>query len=155
MRKNWMRRTAVMAAALVLLLSCVVSAAAAEFIPKVTVEQTDTKTIAVTVDESNDAILSQKKPTLSVACGFSCAYVTHGGSTVESTLKDGQVSFTVDAGGVYTIHALSGGSSSGSVGSTPLVESPKTGDVGVVCYAAMAALAAAGTVLHKSRKTKE
>lgn len=160
MKKTWFRRGAGIVAALMLLFSCVVSVAAADFIPKVTVENTDASTITVTVEESNTSILQEKKPTLSLACTFPAASVIHEGSTVPSTLKDGKISFEVADGGVYVIRAAaasggnsgSSGNSDGLSGGNTLVESPKTGDVGMMCYAAMSVLSATGLLLHKRTK---
>lgn len=166
MKKTWFRRGEGIVAALMLLFSCVVSAAAADFIPKVTVENTDASTITITVDESNDSILQEKKPTLSVACTFTAASVTHEGITVPSTLKDGKISFEVAEGGVYVIRAAavsggndnnggnsgSSGNSDGLSGGNTLVESPKTGDVGMMFYAAMSVFSATGLLLHKRTK---
>lgn len=175
MKKTWFRRGAVIIAALMLLFSCVVSAAATDFIPKVTVENTDTSTITITVDESNDSILQEKKPTLSVPCSFAAAMVTHEDSTVPSTLKDGNISFDVAEGGVYVIRtaAVSGdnggnggnggngddggnsdssGSSGGVSDGNTLLESPKTGDAGIMCHAAMSVLSATGLLLHRRIK---
>lgn len=166
MKKTWFRRGAVIVVALMLLFSCVISAAAADFIPKVTVENTDASTITVTVEESNTSILQEKKPNLMVACTFPAASVIHEGSTVPSTLKDGKISFEVAEGGVYVIRAAavsggndnnggnsdSSGNSGGLSGGNTLVESPKTGDVGMMCYAAMSVLSATGLLLHKRTK---
>lgn len=166
MKKTWFRRGAGIVAALMLLFSCVVSVAAADFIPKVTVENTDASTITVTVEESNTSILQEKKPTLSLPCTFPAASVIHEGSTVPSTLKDGKISFEVAEGGVYVIRAAavsggndnnggnsgSSGNSGGLSGGNTLVESPKTGDVGMMCYAAMSVLSATGLLLRKRTK---
>ena len=166
MKKTWFRRGAGIVAALMLLFSCVVSVAAADFIPKVTVENTDASTFTVTVEESNTSILQEKKPTLSVACPFTAASVTHEGITVPSTLKDGKISFEVAEGGVYVIRATavsggndnnggnsgSSGNSGGLSGGNTLVESPKTGDAGMMFYAAMSVLSATGLFLRKHTK---
>ena len=77
----------------------------AQFDPTVTVaESGGTMTVTlVNTDENND-ILKDKRPTLTVACDYARAVVTDpSGARIESTLKDGKISFTVTMGGSYTI----------------------------------------------------
>ena len=93
--------------AAVLLLSCgmtVFAVGGNVFDPTVSVVR-DTDTITVTVQQSNDAVLAEKQPSLVVACGFEDAYVTFGEEIVESVLDTEKqlIRFTVAKGGEYVI----------------------------------------------------
>ena len=59
----------------------------------------------VAVPESNNTILAQMKPTLSIVCpnGWDAATVTFGGETIDSAFSGNQVTFTAEVGGTYTI----------------------------------------------------
>jgi len=62
-------------------------------------------TITVEVDDTTETnkVLEAQKPTLTVPCSFSNAYVEYGGTVIPSELTDGNISFTVSAGGSYTV----------------------------------------------------
>jgi len=84
---------------LAMILSC--TALAADFNASVTFGEDSNGNMTVTVQHSD--ILAQQKPTLTVPCNLETAYVSYQGETVPSTLKDGEITFEVAAGGVYTI----------------------------------------------------
>ena len=80
----------------------------AQFDPKVTVTKNGgTMTVTLVNTDENTTILGNKRPTLTVACDYARAVVTDpSGARIESTLKDGKISFTVTMGGKYTITSL-------------------------------------------------
>ena len=80
----------------------------AQFDPTVTVKKNGgTMTVTLVNTDGNSAILEKKQPTLTVACDYARAVVTDpSGARIESTLKDGKISFTVTMGGEYTITSL-------------------------------------------------
>lgn len=81
-----------------------VSAFAAEFAPNLTVERAD-GVIVVTVanDDETNAVLAEKKPTLTIDCSWESAKLLAGGKDTALTVKDKKVSFTVTHGGIYLL----------------------------------------------------
>lgn len=73
------------------------------FNAKLTVDRTNEENGVITVTVEDSSVLAQYKPTLSVPCDFTEAYVTHNGSAVDSTLAEGTISFRVASGGNYVI----------------------------------------------------
>ena len=86
---------------LVLSLSSAASADS-DFVAYVDVQQTE-DTITVVIPDANNAVLSAKKPTLSIPCGFAAATVEKDLAPIPATMEDGMVSFTVASGGTYII----------------------------------------------------
>lgn len=102
----------------------------AQFDPTVTVaESGGTMTVTlVNTDENND-ILKDKRPTLTVACDYARAVVTDpSGARIESTLKDGKISFTVTMGGSYTITSLGTSSPSSKPADNGKADGPQPDD---------------------------
>ncbi len=97
-------------AILLVLLGCLLclpaAAAGDSFNPKLTVDRTAEASgrFTVTIAETNDALLAEKKPTLRLPCSFAEAtVVVPGGSLQAGIVADGSVSFKVTKGGTYTI----------------------------------------------------
>lgn len=104
-----MKKLSFLLLALALMLCLGISAFAGEaeqFDPTVSITENDNDTITVTLNDSNDnnTILDEKRPTLSVPCAFSNAYVLFRNQVIPSALKGGVISFTVSKGGTYTIY---------------------------------------------------
>lgn len=93
---------------LALLLTCPVTALAADtFNAGVSITREE-NVISVTIAEDDDAFLAAQSPVLSVACDFEAVTVTFGDQAVPAVLKDGMVSFPVTAGGTYVITGTTG-----------------------------------------------
>ena len=109
-----------------LALSTAVMADEAAFDPQLTLEQSAGQiTVTLVSTESNNKILSAKKPTLTVPCERTVASVTGpDGVSLTFAQADGGVCFTVAAGGTYTIALKTtasdntGGGSSGAKAET-------------------------------------
>lgn len=71
------------------------------FCPALDIHEMADGSIKVTVDDS--VLFSQRKVTLTIPCEFVLAAVTQNGSAVEAFTANGQVTFTVTAGGAYVI----------------------------------------------------
>ena len=84
----------------------------------------------VAVPESNNTILAQMKPTLSIVCpnGWDAATVTFGGETIDSAFSGNQVTFTAEVGGTYTISKAEPvhGEQPATYPNTPVLPEPKT-----------------------------
>ena len=100
-----MKRISALLFALVAALALSTAAMADEFDPQLTVKQSaDQITVTLVSTESNNKILFAKKPTLTVPCERTVVSVTGpDGAPLAFTQADGGVSFTVAAGGTYTI----------------------------------------------------
>lgn len=92
---------------------------AAQFDPTVTVAKNGgTMTVTLVNTDGNRAILENKQPTLTVACGYARAVVTDpNGMQIEAILKDGKISFVVATVGNYTIKRVSASASKPAAGS--------------------------------------
>lgn len=106
--------------ALVLALGLSTAALAEEedaFDPQLTVTENDSAiTIELNRTAANDRILAERKPTLTVPCRFTGATVTDpDGKAIACTIANGEICFTVDRAGVYTI------TNTGSVTTDPVV----------------------------------
>ena len=102
--KRYLIRAVSLALMLTLVLSVPVVAKADSINLGMQVEKgTDTITVTIENSTENNGILAEQTPTLIIPCAFEEAYVTNAGRIVSSTLADGQISFTVDQGGTYTI----------------------------------------------------
>ncbi|MBQ8299357.1 MAG: S-layer homology domain-containing protein [Clostridia bacterium] len=75
------------------------------FAPSITVDSSIAGKIVVTVPDEADnaAVLAEKKPTLSIPCDFEKAYVEFDSEKLESTLQNGEITFTVEKVGNYVI----------------------------------------------------
>ena len=100
-----MKRISALLFALVAALALSTAAIADEFDPRLTVVQSADRIAVTLVDtESNNEILSAKKPLLTVPCERTAVSVTApGGAPLAFTQADGGVSFTVTTGGTYII----------------------------------------------------
>ena len=106
--------------ALVLALGLSTAALAEEedaFDPQLTVTENGSAiTIELNRTAANERILAERKPTLTVPCRFTGATVTDpDGKAIACTIANGEISFTVDRAGVYTI------TNTGSVTTDPVV----------------------------------
>ena len=88
-----------------LLLSASAFAAGDGFNASLTIDRSAAGQISVTVAQSS--VLAEKKPTLTIPCDFTAAYVSFGGSVIASALDAAkkEISFTVAAGGTYVIRS--------------------------------------------------
>jgi len=75
------------------------------FSPTLNIDTSVAGKIIVTVssDGDNDAILADRKPSLSIPCEFTKAHVEYEGKTISSSIKDGEITFVVEKSGEYTI----------------------------------------------------
>ena len=71
------------------------------FRPGVSIDTQPTGEQTVTVADS--AALAEKTPLLTIPCALKSAVVTLNGDPIESELTDGNLSFRVAAGGIYTV----------------------------------------------------
>ena len=103
-----MKKTLIRIASLVLTLTMVLAMpviARADSINLGVAITNGTDTITVTVDNSEESnnILAAQTPTLTIPCSFDEAYVKYGNKLVDYTLSGGEITFTVDKGGAYTV----------------------------------------------------
>lgn len=99
-----MKRITAIFLALVLTLGLLPAALAANdstFDAGLTIGADDDGNMTVTVKDSE--ILASQRPALSIICTYDEAYVTYDGEVIKSSLSDGFITFTVAAGGTYTI----------------------------------------------------
>ena len=100
-----MKRISALLFVLIAALALSTAAMADEFDPQLTVKRSaDRITVTLVDTESNNKILSERTPTLTVPCERTAVSVTApGGASLAFTQVDGGVSFTVTKGGTYTI----------------------------------------------------
>ena len=106
-----MKKLVILVFALVLMLALGMTAHAAEeaFDPTLNIV-TESNKITVTIEDN--PVLAQYKPSLTIPCaGWSGAVVTYGEETLDSVFENGSVTFTVSAGGTYTIMRTDSGGS--------------------------------------------
>ena len=84
---------------------CAGTVFAAEFDPSLNVDTSQNGKIVVSINEENNTVLAEKKPTLTIPCNYADAYVEFDGETIPSTLENEEIFFTVTSGGEYSIIA--------------------------------------------------
>ena len=96
-------RKALAAAILLVLLCPGALAVGGDFNAELDIQRTKDRILVTVVDSD---VLAQEQPTLIISCEFPYAQLTFDGKRVDSLLAERRISFTVVAGGTYTITKL-------------------------------------------------